>query len=44
MVAARGAREILIHVPSGIDIQRTDKFLRRVGFAVIGANYSLRLG
>jgi hypothetical protein len=41
---ARGAREVMIHVTSGIDIQRTDKFLRRANFNVIGANYALRLG
>ena len=39
----RNAREIMIHVTSGIDIKRTDKFLRRGGFGVIGANYSLPL-
>ncbi len=39
----RNAREIMIHVTSGIDIQRTDKFLRRTGFGVTGANYSFRL-
>jgi len=41
---ARNAREVMIHVTSGIDIQRTDKFLRRANFNVIGANYALRLG
>lgn len=40
---ARDAREVMIHVTSGIDIKRTDKFLRRAKFGVIGANYSLRL-
>lgn len=39
----RRVREIMIHVTSGIDIQRTDKFLRRTGFGVVGANYALRL-
>ena len=39
----RGAREILVHVTSGIDIRRTDRFLRKAGFTVLGANYSLPL-
>ncbi|MCR9134383.1 MAG: GNAT family N-acetyltransferase [Alphaproteobacteria bacterium] len=39
----RGSREIMIHVTSGIDIQRTDKFLRRANFKVIGANYAFSL-
>jgi len=40
---ARKAREIMIHVTSGINVRRTDKFLRRAGFGTIGANYSLFL-
>lgn len=40
----RNSREIMIHVTSGIDIQRTDKFLRRARFRVIGANYSFAIG
>ncbi len=40
---ARDVREVMIHVTSGIDLQRTDKFLRRAKFGVIGGNYSLRL-
>ena len=40
---ARKVREVMIHVTSGIDVQRTDRFLRRAKFGVIGANYSLRL-
>ncbi|MCP4318004.1 MAG: GNAT family N-acetyltransferase [Hyphomicrobiales bacterium] len=39
----RNVREILIHVTSGIDIERTDKFLRRANFKVTGANYSFSL-
>lgn len=39
---ARNVREVMIHVTSGIDIQRTDRFLRRAKFGVIGANYALR--
>ncbi len=41
---ARNVREVMIHVTSGIDMKRTDRFLRRARFGVIGANYSLRLG
>ena len=40
---ARNVREVMIHVTSGIDLQRTDRFLRRARFAVVGGNYSLRL-
>ena len=40
---ARQVKEIMLHVTSGIDIRRTDKFLRRAGFEVIGANYALQL-
>lgn len=40
----RGSKEVMIHVTSGIDIQRTDKFLRRANFKVIGANYAFALG
>lgn len=39
----RQAREIMVHVISGIDINRTDKFLRRGGFKVIGANYAFNI-
>lgn len=37
----RGAIEICIGVASGVTIARTDRFLRRLGFAVTGGNYSL---
>ncbi|MEE4188497.1 MAG: GNAT family N-acetyltransferase [Roseobacter sp.] len=40
----RKAREVMIHATSGIDVQRTDRFLRRARFGIIGGNYSLRLG
>lgn len=39
----RGSQEVMIHVTSGIDIQRTDRFLRRANFKVIGANYTFQL-
>lgn len=35
----RGAREVDIHVTSGVYIARTDRFLRRLGFRQIGGNY-----
>lgn len=38
---SRNSREILIHATSGIDMKRTDIFLRRTGFKLIGGNYSL---
>lgn len=40
----RQAREIMIHVTSGINIQSTDRFLRKAGFQVLGANYAKALG
>jgi len=40
---ARKVREVTIHVTSGIDIGRTDRFLRRARFGIMGGNYSLRL-
>lgn len=39
----RRSREVMIHVTSGIDIQRADKFLRRARFKVVGANYAFSL-
>ena len=38
--ANRGAVEIQIHVTSGIEISRTDRFLRHAGFRQVGGNYS----
>lgn len=40
---ARSAREIQVHATAGISIQRLDRFLRRSGFSVIGANYAFAL-
>ena len=40
---ARNAREIMIHVTTGIDVARTDRFLRKAGFATLGGNYALPL-
>lgn len=36
----RRSREIILHVTSGIDIQRTDRFVTKAGFRIFGANYS----
>jgi len=40
---ARNSAELMIHVTSGVDLERTDKFLRRLGFRTIGANYVFEL-
>ena len=36
----RGADEVCINMTSGIDMQRFDRFLRHMGFAHTGGNYS----
>ncbi len=41
---ARNVREIMIHATSGIDLKRTDRFLRRARFGLVGGSYSFRLG
>jgi L-amino acid N-acyltransferase YncA len=38
---ARGVREIQFSVRSGRDIARTDRLMKRLGFNLIGGNYSL---
>lgn len=38
------ATELNIHATSGIDPQRTDKLLTRMGFVTYGGNYAARLG
>lgn len=40
----RKAVEIIAGVNSGVDLQRMDRFLRRLGFDLTGGNYSLRIG
>jgi len=37
----RGVREVLVSVRSGKDISRTDRLMKRLGFNLIGGNYSL---
>ena len=39
----RGAYEVNAGVNSGTDIERTDRFMKKMGFAKTGANYALRL-
>ncbi len=39
----RGAVRVYVHVSSGIDLARTDRMLKRLGFALRGGNYGLAL-
>jgi hypothetical protein len=39
----RKARQIFFNVTTGLEMQRTDKLLRRLGFAMVGGNYALGL-
>lgn len=39
--AKQGAMEICIPVASGVNLVRTDRFLRRIGFSQTGGNYSI---
>jgi len=36
---ARAAEEILLHVTSGIDLGRSHKFAKRMGFEFVGGSY-----
>jgi hypothetical protein len=38
--AKQGAMEVCIPIASGVNIARTDRFLRRLGFSQTGGNYS----
>jgi GNAT superfamily N-acetyltransferase len=40
----RGAVELNAGVNSGTDLERVDRFLRRLGFKFMGGNYSMNLG
>ncbi len=40
---SKGADEINVHATSGIDPERTDKFLKRFGLQPYGGNYAVRL-
>lgn len=37
---ARGAKEILLNVTSGKDLERTHKLMKRLGFEFVGGNYA----
>jgi GNAT superfamily N-acetyltransferase len=39
----RGAVEVNVGVNSGIDLERTDRFIKKLGFSKMGANYALSL-
>lgn len=39
----RGAVELMAGVNSGIDQKRQDRFLRRIGFDLVGGNYAMDL-
>jgi len=41
---SRGADEINVHATSGIEPERTDKFLKRLGLTPYGGSYAARLG
>jgi N-acetylglutamate synthase-like GNAT family acetyltransferase len=40
----RGVFELSVGVNSGVGIEKTDRFLKRLGFAQTGGNYSLTIG
>ncbi len=37
---AQGAKELSLHVSSGVDLQRTHKLAQRMGFEFVGGNYA----
>ena len=41
---ARGAAELSVHVTSGVEVARTDRLLRRLGFEATGGSYAVGLG
>jgi len=40
----RGVFELSVGINSGVEMEKMDRFLRRLGFAPTGGNYSLTLG
>jgi N-acetylglutamate synthase-like GNAT family acetyltransferase len=40
----RGAFELSVGTNSGVELEKTDRFLRRLGFRHTGGNYALMLG
>lgn len=39
----RGVDEVNVGVNSGVDIDRTERFMKKMGFAKTGGNYAMRL-
>lgn len=39
----RGVDEVNVGVNSGIDLDRTDRFMKKMGFAKTGGNYAMRI-
>ena len=39
----RKADDIQVHVTTGLEVDRSDKFFRRIGFEPTGRNYAMRL-
>ncbi|MGR3609908.1 MAG: hypothetical protein ACU0BN_13770 [Sulfitobacter sp.] len=38
--AARSCKEILFHVTSGLDLDRSHKFIKRIGYHFVGGSYA----
>ncbi|TNB46262.1 hypothetical protein FF124_19120 [Martelella lutilitoris] len=36
---AKGARELLFHVTSGVETARTERLMRKIGYEVMSGNY-----
>ena len=41
---ARNSKEIFFHVTSDVDLARTHKFIKRLGYQFIGGSYAKRIG
>ena len=39
----RGATEVMICMTTGVDIEKFDRFLRKLKFNYVGGNFSMRL-
>ncbi|MCK8485486.1 hypothetical protein MUY21_15700 [Aliiroseovarius sp. S2029] len=42
--AARGSREVLFHVTSGVDLARSHKLAKHIGYKFIGGSYAKGIG
>lgn len=40
---ARSSQEILFHVTSGVDLERTHKFIKKIGYKFVGGSYAKRV-